>query len=95
MIEVRDLDFRYPGAQRRAVDGIDFNVARGEIYGFLGPNGAGKSTTQKILIGLLRDFGGDVSVLGKPLGAWANDFYEHVGVAIRVSQSLPQADRHR
>ena len=50
MIEVRDLSYTYATASRPAVDGIDFEVAGGEIFGFLGPNGAGKSTTQKILI---------------------------------------------
>lgn len=81
MIEVADLSFSYPGAQTRAVHGLSFTVGRGEIFGFLGPNGAGKSTTQKILIGLLRDFQGRVSVLGKPLADWGSDYYEHVGVA--------------
>ena len=81
MIEVTDLSFGYPKADRRAIDGLSFTIGRGEILGFLGPNGAGKSTTQKILIGLLRDFDGSVSVLGKALADWGSDFYEHVGVA--------------
>ncbi|MCZ6726360.1 MAG: ABC transporter ATP-binding protein, partial [Acidobacteria bacterium] len=75
-----DLSFSYPRAERRAVDGLSFAVERGEIFGFLGPNGAGKSTTQRILIGLLRDFEGQVSMLGKPVGDWGSDYYEHVGV---------------
>ncbi len=81
MIEVTDLSFGYPKAKGRAIDGLSFTVGRGEILGFLGPNGAGKSTTQKILIGLLRDFDGSVSVLGKSLANWGSDYYEHVGVA--------------
>lgn len=48
----------------RAVDGITFDVAPGEIIGFLGPNGAGKTTTLKMLSGLLHPTGGEVSVLG-------------------------------
>ena len=81
MIQVEDLGFRYPRADERAVDGLSFEVGRGEVFGFLGPNGAGKSTTQKILIGLLREFDGRASVLGKTLGEWGPDYYEHVGVA--------------
>ena len=81
MIEVTNLSFGYPKAERRAINGLSFTVGRGEILGFLGPNGAGKSTTQKILIGLLRDFDGSVSVLGKSLANWGSDYYEHVGVA--------------
>jgi fluoroquinolone transport system ATP-binding protein len=81
VIEVEQLRFSYAGAERPAVDGLSFAIQRGEIFGFLGPNGAGKSTTQKILIGLLRGWSGRVEVLGRPLGDWRRNLYEHVGVA--------------
>src|SRR4030042_1983426 len=48
----------------RAVDGITFDLAPGEIVGFLGPNGAGKTTTLKMLSGLLHPTSGSLSVLG-------------------------------
>ncbi|GAA2493265.1 ABC transporter ATP-binding protein [Terrabacter carboxydivorans] len=47
-----------------ALDGLDLDVATGEIHGFLGPNGAGKSTTLRILLGLLRADGGHATLLG-------------------------------
>ncbi|MEV0798663.1 ABC transporter ATP-binding protein [Kribbella sp. NPDC050281] len=47
-----------------ALDGLDLDVATGEVHGFLGPNGAGKSTTIRVLLGLLRGDEGDVSLLG-------------------------------
>ncbi len=47
-----------------AVDHIDLNVRRGEIFGFLGPNGAGKTTTIKMLIGLLRPSAGHARIGG-------------------------------
>ncbi|MEQ6900239.1 ABC transporter ATP-binding protein [Nocardioides sp. YIM 152588] len=48
----------------KALDGLDLEVARGEVHGFLGPNGAGKSTTIRVLLGLLRANGGSVELLG-------------------------------
>src|SRR3954447_24043507 len=47
-----------------ALDGLDLEVATGEVHGFLGPNGAGKSTTIRVLLGLLRGDAGDASLLG-------------------------------
>jgi ABC-2 type transport system ATP-binding protein len=47
----------------RALDGLDLSVDAGEVHGFLGPNGAGKSTTLRVLLGLVRKSGGDVTVL--------------------------------
>ncbi|HUZ53966.1 MAG TPA: ABC transporter ATP-binding protein [Streptosporangiaceae bacterium] len=47
-----------------ALDGLDLNVATGEVHGFLGPNGAGKTTTIRILLGLLRANGGSARLLG-------------------------------
>jgi ABC-2 type transport system ATP-binding protein len=48
----------------RALDGLDLDVAPGEIHGFLGPNGAGKTTTIRIVLGLIRASGGHVEVFG-------------------------------
>jgi ABC-2 type transport system ATP-binding protein len=48
----------------KALDGLDLQVATGEVHGFLGPNGAGKSTTVRVLLGLLHADSGDVRLLG-------------------------------
>ncbi|MBW5482291.1 ABC transporter ATP-binding protein [Streptomyces bambusae] len=50
--------------QVKAVDGISFTVARGEVVGYIGPNGAGKSTTIKMLTGILTPSGGRLRVAG-------------------------------
>lgn len=61
-IEVHDL--RKSFGHTVALDGLDLEVATGEIHGFLGPNGAGKSTTIRILLGLLRADAGTATLLG-------------------------------
>jgi ABC-2 type transport system ATP-binding protein len=48
----------------RALDGLDLEVAPGEVHGFLGPNGAGKTTTIRIVLGLIRASGGHVELFG-------------------------------
>ena len=48
----------------RAVDGVDFEVRKGEVFGLLGPNGSGKSTTVKLLLGLLNPTKGHIDVFG-------------------------------
>jgi len=62
MIEVEGLTKNY--GLRKAVDGINFHAARGEIVGFLGPNGAGKTTTMRILAGYMPPTAGIVKVAG-------------------------------
>ncbi len=84
IITVDNLIFTYPGAEEPAVRGIDFTVEQGEVFGFLGPSGAGKSTTQKILIGLLKEFVGEVSVLGRDLHEWGSNLYERIGVSFEL-----------
>jgi ABC-2 type transport system ATP-binding protein len=51
-------------AKARAVDNVDFEVRRGEVFGLLGPNGSGKSTTVKLLLGLLNPTKGHIEVFG-------------------------------
>jgi len=62
MIKIENLVKTF-GA-KRAVDGISFNVERGEVVGFLGPNGSGKSTTMRMITGYYAPDGGRVSVGG-------------------------------
>ena len=62
MIQVQNLTKDY--GPTRAVDGVTFNVRKGEVLGFLGPNGAGKSTTMKMLTCFLAPTGGTATVAG-------------------------------
>ena len=65
MIQAEGLVKHY--GEVRAVDGVGFQVRRGEIVGFLGPNGAGKSTTMKMLTGYLYPDAGQVAIGGDPI----------------------------
>ncbi len=62
----------------RALNGLDLEVARGEIHGFLGPNGAGKTTTIRILLGLLRHDGGSATLLGGDPWADATELHRRL-----------------
>jgi ABC-2 type transport system ATP-binding protein len=80
-IEVRDLRKSYGDLE--AVRGIDFTVARGEVYGLLGPNGAGKTTTVEILEGYRARGGGTVSVLGFDPGHRPRALRARLGIVLQ------------
>lgn len=84
MLTIDTLTYVYKAGLSPAVNNLSFQVKPGEIFGFLGPSGAGKSTTQKILIGLLKDFSGSISVLGRDISTWGSELYERIGVAFEV-----------
>jgi ABC-2 type transport system ATP-binding protein len=70
-IQVRGLRKSY--GETLAVDGIDLDISRGEVFALLGPNGAGKTTTVEILEGYRHRDGGTVAVLGQdPANAGRN-----------------------
>lgn len=80
IIEVKNLTFSY-GRDKQALHGLHFKVGEGEIFGFLGPNGSGKSTTQKILTGILKGHGGQVSLFGQDISTvHTQAFYQKIGV---------------
>lgn len=62
-----------------AVDGIDIEVPRGQIFGFLGPNGSGKTTTIRMLTGTLRPTGGQALVLGADVVRHADQVQQRIG----------------
>jgi ABC-2 type transport system ATP-binding protein len=71
VVETNRLTKRY-GTIVTAVDNLDLNVYRGEVYGFLGPNGAGKTTTLRMLLGLIRPTMGSAKVMGAEPGTPAS-----------------------
>src|SRR3954447_4448456 len=81
-IEVRGLVREFKGGIR-AVDGIDLDVAPGEIYGFLGPNGAGKSTTVHMLTTLLPPTAGSAKVAGLDVATQGPAVRKRIGAALQ------------
>ena len=88
-IKVTQLTKVYPGstgtAPVRAVDGIDFAVREGEVFGFLGPNGAGKTTTIRMLTGLARPTSGQAQVMGLDLASDMARVKKRIGVVPEAS----------
>lgn len=64
MLKLENVSKSYNKGQVKAVDNISLNVRSGEIFGFLGPNGAGKTTTIKMIVGLLKQDNGKISIKG-------------------------------
>jgi ABC-2 type transport system ATP-binding protein len=88
-ILVRDLHKSYGDVQ--AVRGVDFEVARGEVFGLLGPNGAGKTTTVEVLEGYRVRTSGIVSVLGYDPGGRPRALRERVGIVLQDSATYRHA----
>ena len=68
LVQTSSLTKSY-GSKITAVQGLDLNVERGEVYGFLGPNGAGKTTTLRMLLGLIKPSSGQATVAGEGPGS--------------------------
>ena len=65
-----------------AVNNLDLNVYRGDVFGFLGPNGAGKSTTIRMLLSLIQPTEGTINIFGKDLRNNRNDILKRIGAIV-------------
>jgi ABC-2 type transport system ATP-binding protein len=88
IIRVRDLRKSY--GQLAAVDGVSFDVRRGEVFGLLGPNGAGKTTTVEVLEGLRKPDSGEVSVLGVDAVHGSDALKSRIGVSLQTAALYPK-----
>lgn len=77
ILEVKNLTKRF--GKFKALNGVNIEVKKGEIYGFIGPNGAGKSTTIRILLGILKATEGTAKIFGKD--AWSDAAQIHKRIA--------------
>jgi ABC-type multidrug transport system ATPase subunit len=80
IIEVKGLTKQFK--EVRAVDNLNLNVFRGDVFGFLGPNGAGKSTTIRMLLTLIRPTAGNIKIFDKPLKEKRKDILRKIGAIV-------------
>ena len=78
IITIKNLKKSYDG-KKYVLSGIDVDIFPGQIIGYIGPNGAGKTTTVKILIGMLPDFEGQVTVFGNNVAENPVEVKERIG----------------
>jgi ABC-2 type transport system ATP-binding protein len=88
VIRVSDLKKYYGDV--KAVDGVSFEVARGEVFGMLGPNGAGKTTTIEVLEGLRGPDSGVVEVLGLDVCKHPEAIKQRIGVQLQSVSLYPR-----
>jgi ABC-2 type transport system ATP-binding protein len=87
VIKVVDLKKQYPSIL--AVDGISFEVFKGEIFGLLGPNGAGKTTTLEIIETLRKKTSGEVTVAGYSIDKDPEAIKQRIGVQLQAANYYP------
>ena len=87
---IRVADIRKAFGQVKAVDGVSFQVAKGEIFGLLGPNGAGKTTTMEMIEGLHLPDSGEIEVLGMDVRRTARSIKNRIGVQLQTAALYPQ-----
>jgi ABC-2 type transport system ATP-binding protein len=88
VLEIQDLTKRY--GDLVAVDGVSFEVSRGETFGILGPNGAGKTTTLEIIEGLRQPDAGSITLLGMDAVTERQKVQERIGVQLQSQTLWPE-----
>ncbi len=88
VVMVQGLKKRY--GQFMAVDGVDFSIRPGEIFGLLGPNGAGKTTTLEMIEGVRTPDDGTISVLGMDIRRQRRAIQERIGVQLQATALFPE-----
>lgn len=80
IIEIQNVTKQIRG--KTIIDGISFDVYRGEVFGFLGPNGAGKTTTIRMIVGLMGITEGDIKIAGSSIKSDFEKAVSHIGAIV-------------
>lgn len=78
-IELVDLRMQYKTDGKWILNGVNLSVSPGQVVGYIGPNGAGKSTTVKIILGMLTNYSGKVSIFGEDIKSNPIDYKSRIG----------------
>lgn len=82
-VETNQLTYKFSGGDT-VLNNINIQVPTGSIYGFLGPNGAGKTTTLRLILGLLKNQQGTITIFGKEITANRTEILQNVGSLIEA-----------
>lgn len=84
ILEISDLRKNY--GPKSVLNGVSFQVKRGEIIGYIGPNGAGKSTTVKIMLGIEDDYSGQVNIFGRDISDGDIEYKRKIGYVPEIAE---------
>jgi ABC-2 type transport system ATP-binding protein len=87
VVQIKNLYKSY--GKIKAIDGISFNVSKGEIFGMVGPNGAGKTTAIECIEGLRKPSSGSIDVLGFNPTKDGRNLRKYIGIQLQQSE-LPE-----
>lgn len=87
-VELHDLTKIY-NKRLIAVNGVNFTIPQGSVFGLIGSNGAGKTTTIRLMLGLHRPTAGSVTVFGKPMSVWAGKLRKRIGFLSQTNNFPP------
>lgn len=87
-LSVRDVSFRYAGADPLVLDGVSFEVAAGESIAIVGPSGCGKTTLMKLMLGLLQPTGGQIEIDGVPIARIGLHNYREIVASVMQDDQL-------
>ncbi|WP_071394135.1 ABC transporter ATP-binding protein [Bacillus tuaregi] len=92
ILAIKDLRKNY--GSKTVLDGVTFQVTRGEIIGYIGPNGAGKSTTVKMMLGIEGDYSGSINIFGRDISDGDIEYKRKIGYVPEIAEVYDNLTGH-